>query len=42
MDERKWKLNDVCFESEDFSRLINKHGFYYELGHAWSLSLYEV
>lgn len=27
---------------EEFSRLINKHGFYYELGHAWSLSLYEA
>ncbi len=32
-----------CVELEaEFSRLINKHGFYYEMGHAYNLSLYEV
>ena len=25
---------------EEFRELLNKHGLYYELGHAWSLSVY--
>lgn len=27
---------------EKFSKLIGKYGYYYELGNAWNLSLYEI
>lgn len=31
----------VKLENE-FSKLFKKHGFYYEMGYAWSLSAYEL
>lgn len=31
----------VKLESE-FLKLFEKHGFYYELGHAWNLAAYEI
>ena len=27
---------------EEFSKLFNKYGYYYEMGYAWSLSAYEI
>lgn len=27
---------------EEFSNIFTKHGYYYEMGHAWNLSAYEV
>ena len=27
---------------DEFSKLFNKHGYYYEMGHAWNLSAYEL
>lgn len=27
---------------EEFSKLFNKHGYYYEMGYAWSLSAYKI
>jgi hypothetical protein len=27
---------------DEFTKLFNKYGYYYELGHAWNLSAYEV
>ena len=27
---------------QQFAKLFEKHGFYYELGYAWSLSAYEI
>lgn len=27
---------------QQFAKLFEKHGFYYELGYAWSLSVYEI
>ncbi len=31
-----WRLE------EEFSMLFKKHGLYYELGHSWNLSAYEI
>lgn len=33
---RSWKLE------EDFSKLFKKYRLYYELGHSWNLSAYEI
>jgi hypothetical protein len=27
---------------EEFTKLFSKHGYYYEMGHAWNLSVYEI
>lgn len=28
--------------TEEFGDIFRKHGYYYELGHAWNLSVYEI
>ena len=28
--------------TEEFGDIFRRHGFYYELGHAWNLSVYEI
>lgn len=33
---RSWKLE------EEFSKLFKKYALYYELGHSWNLSAYEI
>ena len=27
---------------EEFSEIFKRHGYYYEMGHAWNLSVYEI
>lgn len=34
---------DYCWKlQEQFSKILEKYGLYYELGHAWNLSCYEA
>lgn len=33
---------DWCWTEEAFINIFSKHGFYYEMGHAWNLSVYEA
>lgn len=39
-------LNGYCYGwtrlEDEFLKLFEKHGYYYELGYAWSLSAYEI
>lgn len=33
---------DWCWTEQQFINIFTKHGFYYEMGHAWNLSVYEL
>ena len=39
-------LNGYCYGwgklADDFRKIFEKYGVYYELGHAWNLSCYEI
>lgn len=35
-------VSDWTKLEQQFAKLFEKHGFYYEMGYAWSLSAYEI
>ena len=39
---RCWEFKSYADSEKEFSELLNKHGFYYELGNAWNLTLAKI